>query len=228
MNTDLRIPPGTVRKEWPVLLLLAANAALIAYAWPRTPGRVPVHWNYLGQPDRFGDRFEALVMVPLILLFPVLLTAVIGVGQKNAPQLRQVRLGMVTLSLLLTTHYAFGWDMNRVLMVGLGALFVLVGNGLGKGSPSPYVGLRTPWTARSRLAWERGQRRGAYLLTGLGAVQLLLAATLPLAWLVPVWMPLGFTAVTLGGVVWLVWLSRRDYLRDPRPESPFGRATGGP
>ncbi|MFC4455977.1 DUF1648 domain-containing protein [Deinococcus sonorensis] len=216
-------PTSLLRREWPTLLALAANAALIAWSWPRQPLQVPVHWNLLGQPDRYGGRFEALVAVPLVLLLPMLLTWALQVNgpARNALLFRVTRFGLALLSLSLTAHAAFGWTPGRSALLGVGLLFTLLGNVMGKAQPNRYVGFRTPWTARSRLAWQRGQRRSGVFLVSVGVLVLLTAAVVPAAALVPWVMPLGFLTLLLGGIGWLVWRSYQDYRADPDPRSPF-------
>ena len=48
------------RSEWPHWVILAAMFVAGAIAWPRVPERVPVHWSFDGQVDRYGGRFEGI------------------------------------------------------------------------------------------------------------------------------------------------------------------------
>ena len=56
------------RTEWPMWLLLIGMFALAAASWGATPDRVPVHWGLNGSPDRWGGKFEGLMLMPLIAL----------------------------------------------------------------------------------------------------------------------------------------------------------------
>ncbi len=38
------------------LMMTVGCAALTAWAWPRLPGEVPMHWNFMGQIDRWADK----------------------------------------------------------------------------------------------------------------------------------------------------------------------------
>lgn len=216
------LPRGTLRHEWPVALALAANVVLIAWTWPRLPAQVPVHWNLSGQVDRFGDRFEALLMLPLIFLFPLLISFAWQAGSGNAPVFRSLRLGLALLGLGFTTQYAFGWDIVRVVGVALGLVFVLLGNVMGKTRPSPWIGFRTPWTARSRRAWQAGQRRSGLFLFACGLLFAVAGLSLPRAALFPWLMPLGFVLVTFGGVGYLFYRSYLDFKADPDPRPITG------
>ncbi len=218
--------PVSLRKEWPTLLVLALNAALIAWTWNRIPASLPVHWNLQGEVDRYGGRFEALAMVPLILLAASLPTLIMQrFLSKNAELLRVVPLGLALLGLSFTAQYALHWPAERAVLVGLGLVFVLLGNVMGKAQPSRWVGFRTRWTSLSQRAWYKSQRRSGLFLVGFGALSLVAGLLVPAAWLFPWVMPLAFLLTLFGGVGWLIYLSYLDYKRDPHPE-PVGGVRG--
>ncbi len=59
---------------WSAVLLIIMFGASI-YAWNILPdgAQVPVHWNAAGEVDRYGGKFEALMVMPLVSIFLVLL-----------------------------------------------------------------------------------------------------------------------------------------------------------
>ncbi|MFB9994876.1 DUF1648 domain-containing protein [Deinococcus oregonensis] len=214
-------PFSSLRQEWLTGLVLAANAALVAWAWPRLPERLPLHWNWQGEVDRFGGRFEALILLPLILLLPTLLTlAFPGLAgtPKNAGVLRILRLGLALLSLSFTAQHAFELHPLRAVLISLGVFFVLLGNVLGKTQPNRWMGVRTHWTFLSRQAWHKSQRRGGAFLVSFGLLSALAALLTPEALLFPWLMPFAFLLLLLGGLGWITYQSYRDYHNDPQPE----------
>ena len=56
------------RLETPQIVLIALMFAAAAVAWPMAPDRIPVHWNAAGAIDRYGGRFEGLLLLPLMAL----------------------------------------------------------------------------------------------------------------------------------------------------------------
>ena len=65
---------------------------------------------------------------------------------------------------------------GRRLTTGLLALtFLAVGGLLGKAAPNPFVGIRTYWTMKSRLAWDKSNRLAGRLFFWIGAAGLLTA-----------------------------------------------------
>ena len=218
--------PAPISKNWPILLVLAVNAVLIAWTWNRVPASLPLHWNLQGEIDRSGGRFEALALVPLILLAVSLL---LSVAQRFLPGqadlMRVVRLGLGVLGLCITAQYALDWTPERAVLLGLGLVFVLIGNVMGKVQPSRWVGFRTPWTFLSKRAWHKSQRRSGLFLVCFGGLSLLVGLLVPGAWLFPWVMPLAFLLTLFGGIGWLTYLSYLDYRRDPHPE-PVGGLRG--
>ena len=64
----------SLKSELPSLLCIAAMAIALAFAWPASPDRIPVHWNLHGEADGYGSRFEGLALLPIgaVLIYLVL------------------------------------------------------------------------------------------------------------------------------------------------------------
>lgn len=58
----------TWKTELPQLMLIAAMFVLGAILWSEAPGRIPVHWGLSGPPDRYGGKFEGLLLLPVTAL----------------------------------------------------------------------------------------------------------------------------------------------------------------
>ncbi|MGE5199863.1 MAG: DUF1648 domain-containing protein, partial [Rhodospirillaceae bacterium] len=61
MKTNWRI-------ELAMLALIACMFAAALVVWPSAPSEIPVHWNAAGQVDRYGGKFEGLLLLPLMAL----------------------------------------------------------------------------------------------------------------------------------------------------------------
>jgi uncharacterized membrane protein len=61
---------ATLLGGWPLqaipFMILAVVAWLTAQHWTDLPARVPVHWNYAWQPDRWVEKTPAAVFTPLV------------------------------------------------------------------------------------------------------------------------------------------------------------------
>ena len=220
------------RTEWPHWLLIAAMFVFAAATWGSAPDRIPVHWNISGQVDRWGGKFEGLLAIPLLALVIYVLMIVLprfDPGRANydafAGPYATLRLGIIVVMAALYALIIL-WVRGVQVSIGVwvplivGALFIVIGNLLGKVRPNWFVGIRTPWTLSSKLAWNRTHRAGGWLFILMGVLMMACAA-LRTEW--AVWVMLGVGAVgTLGLAVYSYLLWRRD----PDKTLPAGTQPG--
>lgn len=170
-----------MRKLIPGLLGLAAAAGFSVWAYSRLPAEVATHFDFHGEPNGWSPRLLAAVLAPGLGL---LLTAVFTVLPRIDPRRANYALFGPTywtiinavLVLLAGLHIvtlgkAIGWtvDMTRVVAIGVGGLFVLLGNLMTRIRPNWFMGIRTPWTLSSDTVWRKTHRFGgvAFVIAGL-------------------------------------------------------------
>ena len=155
-----------------------------AYALPRAPDQIVVHWNATGQPD------GTLATLPGLFLLPFITAVVVGVlaviprvdpREKNYETFRAYYDGFVvaiagylTLVHLALVAYNLGYavDVTATVLGSLGLLLYYVGVVLDHAEPNWFVGIRTPWTLESDVVWDATHRLGARLfrLSGIFAL----------------------------------------------------------
>jgi uncharacterized membrane protein len=206
-----------------VITAIAGAAILVWQAGP--PGPMPLHFDAAGQVDRWGDH-NAMAAV-------IAMTGVVAAGvaayclmferysKDPAGERFTYRLGRIiglaapALVALLLTLVAFDRlprdesgenPLLRVMMGGMALLFLGLGAFLGRAKPNPFVGVRTYWSLRSRLAWDKSNRLAGRLFSVIGVLGLIATPVAPL--------PLGFhammicivaTGITAGFESWRVW-----------------------
>jgi uncharacterized membrane protein len=206
-------------------LLAALQVFLAAWVAVRGPeGPLPVHFDFHGQVNRWGDRNEiALVLLGLAALsiatHLLLNWSAARAGSDSANRIALVAARVVTL-------IAMGGASALMLSLGMGtfqgghmqwmsvvAWLTLIGIGavIGKVKPNSVTGVRVYWTRHSRLAWDRSNRLLGRIWFCGGLVGLV---TMPLAHdLSAAMLPAG---VSLFGTVaalfesWRVWRSDPD------------------
>jgi uncharacterized membrane protein len=201
---------------WPGLiatgLALVATGAVSAWAWYRLPddARVPVHWNLAGEIDRYAGKFQGLAMIPAIMLVTSVLMAVLPLVLPRRQHLASSARGYTAtwvgaLVLLVAVHMAIvitavnptangsgGTLVVRVVVVGIGLLYAVIGNYLPKTRSNWIFGIRTPWTLDSERSWTRTHRLGGMLFFWYGLTLAITAFLLP---------PVPLLALTVGGAV---------------------------
>jgi uncharacterized membrane protein len=191
------------------VLVVVGMLLVSAWAWPQIPDgtQVPIHWGVDGQPNGWASKPFALLGLPALTVGIGLLLAVAprfdpryGNVRRSATAYWAIAFG--ALALMGVIHVAAvlaatGRQVNMGLVVSLavGALFVVVGNFLGKTRSSWILGIRTPWTLSSERSWTKTHRLGGYLFMVLGLAVIAVAMLAPGG-------PEAF--VLLGGLVILV------------------------
>ena len=214
----------TWKTESPSLAVLAMMWGMAAWTWPRASDHIPVHFNLVGNIDRYGSRFEGLLVLPLVASFLYLaLTAWPRIDPRGkgfglfARPFAIVRFGIMALMLAVyavVVLSALGRPVTvELIPVAVGLIVALLGNYLPKTQPNWLFGVRTPWTLTSDLSWRLTHRLAGPLFVVSGAMTIALAFIWPG---VAVKVLLGSTVVTaVISVVYsyLVW--RRDPARVP-------------
>lgn len=84
-DTRSRIPMSIDRYRLLNLVLLAALFAGSAWAYPRLPGRIPMHFDLSGQPDRWAERslFNWFLLPVFTAVLALFLHWIAGVAARN-------------------------------------------------------------------------------------------------------------------------------------------------
>jgi len=175
-----------------VLSVMALTAALMLYA--ELPNQLPIHWNFNGEVDGYGDKSWAVFLMPGLML--ILSVVIFGVLPRFSPTKFEVEdfrhtyalISMLTIALLGYIHTTILWvsldqtiEPGRVLMGGILVFFIVIGNYMGKVRRNFWMGIRTPWTLASERVWNETHRIGAWSFVAAGLIGFLLVlANLPL------------------------------------------------
>ena len=205
--------------------LMSVAGFVVASALPEG-AQLPIHWGLDG-PDQFSDKWAALLLPPVIaggvslLLYflPALEPRQDGLARSQGLYFSSWAAALVipVMIQLAEVSIALHWGLPlyQLIVGGLGAAFVLMGNQLAKSRRMYMIGIRTPWTLASEEVWIRTHRLGGKLMVAAGAVLILLSlARLPSG------MFATLTAVVLASAVgvpivysYLLW--RQEGRSDP-------------
>lgn len=165
------------------------------------PDTVPAHYNFAGEVDRMGSKYEYIVFpclgavagaifLPLakrvqtkkekgyVLAEKVLIASAIG----------EVLLfnGMGVYFMWKAVSYTEGTaasaipavDGMRLLSLLMGVLLIILGNVMPKARKNAFFGLRTKWSMSSDEIWRKSQRFGGFASVAAGALLLVAAVFL--------------------------------------------------
>ena len=190
---------------WSAAVVLAMLAASY-WAWQVIPGdaRLPMHWNEMGEVDGYASKGKALLFAPGVAVLIALIFAVVPLVEPRGKNLARSRVlyhslwaGMlIVFAVVHATIIASAMGVkgapSTYLIPGLGLLFVVIGNVLGKTRSNFSTGIRTPWTLSSEYSWDKTHRWTGRMWVVVGLAVMASSPFLEMKWQL---------AVLLGGVM---------------------------
>lgn len=168
--------------EWLTLILLVGSFATGIYYSDKMPEYMATHWNFDGEVDGYMGKDMGLFLIPGMLLFMVLLFYLvpkIDPLKENIKQFEKYYQGMIFLVVLFISYVYFlsiAWnlgyefDMGKMVMPGVGVLFIYMGIMCGETKQNWFIGVKTPWTLSSDRVWEKTHGKAKNVFVGLGAL----------------------------------------------------------
>jgi uncharacterized membrane protein len=159
-----------------IALIILAEGVFTAAMYPRMPQRVPTHFGFSGEADRYGSPLEVALFTPLATVAMVGLLAglpLLGPFRANFEKFKPTygRIAVTVIGALAAVQVVFVLaamgvvtNVTAAMCVVMGLLLAVLGNWMGKIRRNFYVGIRTPWTLASDEVWRRTHRLGGRLL----------------------------------------------------------------
>ena len=163
-----------LKKELPLLLIVAIPLGYLAYVWNSLPQTVPLHWNFKGEIDNWGPKSHLIWVIGLLSVISYGLLTVIpfidpkkkiqNMGQKFYNLKFFLVLFMSALSVFII-YSVKNQSMHHTnfLFIGLGLLFVILGNYMKTIKANYFIGIRTPWTLENETVWKKTHELGGKL-----------------------------------------------------------------
>lgn len=160
-----------------ILMYLPLVVSLIAL--PYLPERIPAHYGFDNQVDRWGSRYEALLYPIVTILMGYYLLGMArlaakkeehGENNKNVIIITGIFVLILFNSLNVYSLYTSFNKVENLSLVSLdigqlafgivGLLMIVTGNIMPKLRMNSMIGLRTPWSMKNEVTWKKCQRIG--------------------------------------------------------------------
>lgn len=206
-----------MKNRWLGLVFIAASFAFSLVVYGRLPEQVATHFGVTGEPDGWSSRSFAAFGLPLLTFFMYsLLSALpkIMPRRDNYEKFSETYWTVITLviAFMCALHVvilgkALGWLLNvpAFVLLGVGAMFVVLGNLMPRVKSNWLLGIRTPWTLESESVWRETHRVGGRTMVIAGVVTMIAAFLPPTIqpWVALVALLLGaFLPVVYSYIVW--------------------------
>jgi uncharacterized membrane protein len=184
--------------------------------------QVPVHWGLDGQANGWATSAVGFAILPLITAGIVGLFALIprieprrANLERSASAYRTTTTAVVVFlgvaqAVVVLASVGDTLPMVAIVGLGIGLLFIVMGNVLTTVRSNFFFGVRTPWTLTSDLSWDRTNRAVGrlFVLAGITLVLLTLSGNVELiVWVMVAWI-VAIVAVSFA-------YSYRVWTRDP-------------
>ncbi len=210
--------------------LVMAAFALSGALYARLPALLPTHWNIHGAIDGYTPKPWGPFVMPITMAAMLLVFAALPRISPRGYSIERFRavfaiLCAAILGLLFVIHGAvllaglgFPVPMERVSPIGIGVLFMVLGNYLGKVTKNFFVGIRTPWTLASDEVWLRTHRVGGMVFVAAGFLSVV-SAFFVSGWVVLL-VATGFAVVIPVVYSYLLYRKIEGFRKDEAPGDP--------
>ena len=176
-----------------IILISIAGTAVMMYFMPDT---VPVHYNFQGEVDRFGSKFEHLLWPAVTGVMGLILIPVANhTRKKGSFKDEKVLLYTTLFTLIFMTGIGFYFMYKAITYdpyavsssegimkftgIACGILLICFGLLMPKAPLNSSFGLRTRWSKSSEKVWKQSQFFGGITSVIGGSLMTLLGASLP-------------------------------------------------
>ena len=188
------------------------------------PDQVPAHYNIRGEVDRWGSKYEFLIMPFTNLLFAAFMVWLARREGKKGRDMNERIVGIVNIVVLIQFNIMwaiFMWKAvdlenlgglddltSRLILMLLAVSLIPMGNIMPKAQRNSIFGLRTKWSMANDHCWQQSQRIGGFIMVAAGVVGTILTALLPVTW-----GGVAITVLLLSAAIGCTWASYRIYMR---------------
>lgn len=154
-----------IKKEIPLLIVVLIPFVYLAYIWSSLPEIVPIHWNYKGEIDDWGNK-SSLIFITFLLsgLTYILFTIIPLIDPKKRIQTmgnkyHNLKFLMVLFMSALAVFIIYSVKEQSItnpsfIYLAMGLLFMLLGNYMKTIKANYFIGIRTPWTLEYESIWK--------------------------------------------------------------------------
>jgi uncharacterized membrane protein len=184
-------PPNKVKGiVWPLWTVVAIMAAASIAMFRYLPDPMPTHWGFSGEPDAWGSKWNVFLIPGMAALLTILFSVFERIDpkrinyrsfQKAWLAIRFIIIAFLAyiqaITMFVSIRPEYNGRVGDFVTAGVGVLFIVMGNYMGKIRQNWFVGMRTPWTLEDPEVWQKSQRLGGWAFVIAGIVVLVMALT---------------------------------------------------
>jgi len=167
-----------IRKGMIILILISIIATIFIYT--SLPGKIPIHWNVKGEIDAYRSKSFIWFTALLPLVIYLLMIYIPEIDPKRESYKKHKKAYEILINILVPFFIMIHWiaifsalgypvSIARIIPIGIGILFLVIGNYMGQIRPNYTFGIKLPWTLADETVWKKTHRVGSitFILSGL-------------------------------------------------------------
>lgn len=156
-----------------LIILIILSILGTALIYDRLPEEIPGHINFKGEVDRYDSK-ETIIFTGLLpLIIYLLMVFLPKIDPKRKSYLKHKKAYEITKTVIIIfiiiiqwamISLALGFNINVGLFtrIGIGILFVILGNFMSQIRHNYFFGIKTPWTLANETVWKKTHRVGGF------------------------------------------------------------------
>lgn len=201
------------------LFLIAISFLVSVLLFQRLPALIPMHWNIQGNVDNYMPKFPGAFFLPFLTLILFIGFLIIPnfdpkkekykLFKKEWDIIQTVLIGFFTYVQFITLYISLN-PKNQFLplmFIGLGTLFILLGNYLSKIRQNYFIGIKVPWTLTDEDNWNKTHRFASWCFVIAGILTLTQAVYL---WYAPVIIFISIILASLLPIIYSFLLFKKQ------------------
>ncbi|MBR5947741.1 MAG: SdpI family protein [Clostridia bacterium] len=194
-----------------ILGSIVVSAVLLTFL----PDTVPLHYDFNGNIDRYGSKYE-LLLFPGIMLLTGAIFLIVALKERKKEEKSNEKPILYTgigtcLPFAALGVYLMAKNINNTELIKaesimtfigvfMGITLIILGNFMPKARMNSFFGLRTSWSMKNERVWQKSQRLGGIALVIGGVVTIILMMLVSGSWCIAVFMGV-ITAVLLVSMI---------------------------
>lgn len=185
--------------KWILAAITLLSTVIMLFIFP---DKIPVHFDINGIADRWGSKYEMLVL-PIMAIITMIMFEIISrfyvkkassvTDEKTKAEIssnvKVLNITVWVMSVLflvmniftLYTSYSQVYpekdlpefDVIRAVSIVMGLVFIIMGNYMPKTRRNRTIGFRFPWTLYNENTWQRSNRFASYIMMIAGVITII-------------------------------------------------------
>lgn len=159
---------------WLKYLLVGLMFVIGVIFYQKLPDIMPTHWNFAGEADGFGSKETFVWLFPGIAVGMLILFWVLPKLNPRKEKYNKFALAWEVMQAVIIGYFAYMYfvsiyaamvpdvNISVFVLVGIGVMFLIMGNYMGKVRQNYFVGIKTPWTIDNEDVWNKTHRFGGW------------------------------------------------------------------